>query len=324
MPPKEDEDTKASVVFLEKDCKVPDFSGASSYENWERDAKKAVRGIKETRQLSLVLRALRGSAKDEADLREDTIGDFENITEVFTHLKSVFGDKRSATKRQADFHSRCQLTGESVAQFSQDLVRLSKGIEGDKNILLTAQFIENVRDPGLRWELKKAKELDTVAKLKFQQYRELALSWEETNSPSTSSRKDRRAAHDGQQASAPPDATDNRLDAIENRLGALENRPLTCAWCGFPGHTMARCFRFQNDAPFIFGGHGQDGAGRGNGSGNGQSYRRRGRSRGRGRGPPLDPNAQEFQPPTSSMPGGQPPQNADPQPSGNGQPPRRT
>lgn len=272
------------TVVYEKEWKVPSFTGTNiPYSNWERDAKKAIKAFKPERALRLLLRSLLDVAKAEAELREDTVGDFADTDEVFAYLKKLFGDKRSKSKKLAQFHDRIQSETEDIMTFSQDLVQLSIGL-ADRPVKLKDQFAENVYSTSLRWELKKKmKENSTID---FQDLRDLALEWEDLNDKPTATPKKKKVVVDSAEVVVEPPSLTTLvekqsavLDKICDRLEKLEQP--SCGWCDSRGHIMGQCYRFKRELPHIreHGWDSQGGRYRGRGGGR---WSRGGRGRGRG------------------------------------------
>lgn len=221
MASKEDPD-KAATVIYEKEDKIATFNGSNiEYETWHKDATKSIKGLSDSRALRLIVKSLHGVAKAEAELREETEGEFKTAVEVFDHLEKIFGDKRSKTKRLAQFHDRTQGETEDIMSFSQDLVRLSTSLD-DRQNKLKEQFAENVYNKSLCWELKKVVIADTT--LNFQKLREIALSWEETNGKPNPVRKN-RVGHDVQAVEESQlTKIGKQIELLTDRMSTLEAR----------------------------------------------------------------------------------------------------
>ncbi len=103
---------------------------------------------------------LRGAALEEVCLQCNV--DTDISTDVLTYLRESFTYVCGSAQLLQDLYSHKQKEGEDVRDFShalaQALGRISKsapGAVGNEKIMLRDQFVEGIRDPALRRELRR-------------------------------------------------------------------------------------------------------------------------------------------------------------------------
>ncbi|KAL6485918.1 hypothetical protein MHYP_G00053100 [Metynnis hypsauchen] len=118
------------------------------------------RNLSDQDQYDFVMSFLRGPALEEARMRGHS--DENNASDFFTYLRDAFRDKRSTPQLLHSFYSRRQQEGEGIREFSHALaqalsllLKCSPDFMIDEKLVLRDQFIEGVRDPSLRRELRR-------------------------------------------------------------------------------------------------------------------------------------------------------------------------
>ena len=114
----------------------------------------------------LLVDYLGGCAKEEALCYPDEVR--RDFGVLVSRLRRVFGPWETVTSLYADFYSRMQSVGETLAEFSRVLIRLHQRIEGaaptiaERQALavladgaLKHQFVVGVRDECVRYELRR-------------------------------------------------------------------------------------------------------------------------------------------------------------------------
>ena len=129
-------------------------------EDWISDAKRAVRGQTDGEAVDNLLFHLEGVAKEEVKLRPTT--QWSNPEGVFGILRESFSEQLTETQATRKFFAKSQGEGESVQDFAHALMvllgrveRLSGQVMDGKEKLLREQFVENLRDPTLRRDIKR-------------------------------------------------------------------------------------------------------------------------------------------------------------------------
>ena len=130
-------------------------------EDWISDAKRAVRGQPDGEAVDTLIFHLEGVAKEEVKLRPTA--QWSSPTGVFQILREVFSEQLTETQARRKFFARRQGDRESVQDFAHALMVLLSRVErlggGDpvanKDTLLKEQFVENLKDPTLRRDIKR-------------------------------------------------------------------------------------------------------------------------------------------------------------------------
>ena len=146
----------------------PDSPGDPTIDEWLSSFDLYVRqcGVAEGDRAVLLVDYLGGCAKEEALCYPDEIR--RDFGVLVSRLRRVFGPWETVTSLYADFYSRMQSVGETLAEFSRVLIRLHQRIEGaaptiaERQALavladgaLKHQFVVGVRDECVRYELRR-------------------------------------------------------------------------------------------------------------------------------------------------------------------------
>ena len=155
--------TPAIRVTVPRDRKFGKYGGARDdrvLEDWISDAQRAVRGQPDREAVDYLVLHLEGVAKEEVKLRPPVL--WSTPSGVFQVLREAFGEQLTVNQARRRFFSRCQAEKESVQGFALALMtsiarveRLSGEELADKDTLLREQFVENLKDPLLRRDIKR-------------------------------------------------------------------------------------------------------------------------------------------------------------------------
>ena len=137
-------------------------------DEWLADLDVFVRqcGVPERERAVVLVDYLGGGAKEEVSCHPDEVRrDFGALVSL---LRRMFGPWETVTSLYADFYSRMQSVGETLAEFSRALIWLHQRIEGaaltvaERQALtvladgaLKHQFVVGVRDEWVRHELRR-------------------------------------------------------------------------------------------------------------------------------------------------------------------------
>ncbi|XP_022806462.1 uncharacterized protein LOC111343532 [Stylophora pistillata] len=171
------------TVKVPRERKLRRFAGGREdgvLEEWISDAKRAIAGHTESDAIDFLFYHLEGAAKEEVHLRP--ADDRNSPTAIFKVLRDCFGEGLTGTQALQRFFERKQHDRESVREFSHALMvllarveRLDEGAVTDKDKLLRDQFLENLRDPQLRRDIKRwVRDHPTKT---FQQIRDEVQCW---------------------------------------------------------------------------------------------------------------------------------------------------
>lgn len=129
-------------------------------EDWIADAERAVRGQSDAEAVDTLLFHLEGVAKEEVKLRPTS--QWSSPGGVFQILREAFSEQLTETQARRKFFARRQGDRESAQDFAHALMvllsrveRLSGETETGKDVLLKEQFVENLKDPTLRRDIKR-------------------------------------------------------------------------------------------------------------------------------------------------------------------------
>lgn len=180
----------ASGVFVTRERKIEKFSGkpvkTGDPEVWEWT--EEVRGYFQSREFNpkekvdFILQHLGGIAKAEIQYHPKEVRD--NSEQILTTLEKTFGIQDSVAALQQKYYIRAQLDSESVLEYSVALLKMSAKVlekspelKSSHDLMLKGRFVEGVKDPILRKDLKR--ESEENPQLTFWNIREKALKWED-------------------------------------------------------------------------------------------------------------------------------------------------
>lgn len=156
-----------SYVYVPRERHIAPFSGdidkdGRSVDEFIEEVERVLsaRNQSPPEQFDFVMSLLRGSALEEVRLRKDE--ETDQIGDLFSYLREAFGDKRSASQLLQYFYSCKQKEGEDIRDFSHALsqalssvMKQHPGSVANGKLALRDQFVDGVRDPSLRRELRK-------------------------------------------------------------------------------------------------------------------------------------------------------------------------
>jgi len=172
------------TVVVQRERRLRNFSGsgADPVNDWIEDARAMIsaQGLTAREAADYLVSHLEGPARREIRCRPPE--DMKNADALLRTLRETFGERASVSQLQRSFYERKQLEGETITEYSHQIVNLLDRLENvspehvvDRDRMLRDQLVENVREPYLRWELKKQVEQDQGSS--FITCREIAIQW---------------------------------------------------------------------------------------------------------------------------------------------------
>lgn len=174
------------VIFPPRERKIKKFCGTQSKGEFyplsdfvdELNNVFSARGnLSEAEKADFILSNLEGAARDEIKCLATTSQ--KNSREILKVLGKVFGEKLSLPQLMTKFYSCRQGHGDSLQQYCRSLLQLGRRVSsagGDVQPVLRDVFAENIREVGLRRELKRQIRSDPT--VTFDDLREAADHWE--------------------------------------------------------------------------------------------------------------------------------------------------
>ena len=128
----------------------PRKSGDPTLSEWLEEYEIYIRqrAIPEEEQAMTLLDHLGGSARDEVLCHPLSVR--QDLASLTTLLRVRFGPPESIASLNAAFHSRCQLEGESLAEYSRVLMRIHDRMEQSAASLVERQALALLRDNALK------------------------------------------------------------------------------------------------------------------------------------------------------------------------------
>ena len=174
------------TFIVQRERKLRRYDGTTEplLADWVEEARSCLQAqqLRGETAANFLLSYLDGSAR--AEMRCQPTDVRQDAEAVLTALQDVFGEKATANQLLRQFFFRRQLASEPIAAYSHALVELADRIcrltpksAEERDLMLREQFIENVRDVLLRWELKRRIEADDSAN--FLALRKVAMLWAE-------------------------------------------------------------------------------------------------------------------------------------------------
>ena len=193
--------------------KLAKFNGTNrDVKDWIEDAQGMIRTLKDNEKRDFVIRHLEGDARKEVKLapKSDTI----HVQDIFQILQEAFGEIRSAAKIKKLLYERVQRPNESVREFSRSLLEFAdklKDSEETKNTMLREVLCENIRDLGVKRELKRT--LIGQPNMSFPELRSLAIKLLDTEAVTGKCSEVQVDSFEGECCGASATVPDNQLKA---------------------------------------------------------------------------------------------------------------
>nr|XP_055042796.1 uncharacterized protein LOC129429861 [Misgurnus anguillicaudatus] len=182
--------TVERFVFIPRDRRCPNFNGRSgvSLDEWLEEARACmrVRNMTPEEQAFFLYDHLEGEARNEIKYRSSA--DKSDPDKIIAALREVYGCAESYIALQEAFFSRRQREGETLLEFSLELLGLFEKVKNQSpcevlngDVIVRDQFVECVSDNALRRELKQLiRRQPTVTLLEV---RGEAIRWEREGLP---------------------------------------------------------------------------------------------------------------------------------------------
>ena len=185
----------APTFVVQRERKLRRFSGTGDplLSDWAEEARSCILAQKLSGEAAanFLLSYLDGAARLEVRCRPSAVK--KDADSILVALQDVFGDKETANQLLRRFFYRKQLPGEPIASYSHGLIDLADRLQrlepknsAERDLMQRDQFVENVRDVHLRWDLKRRIEED--AAVSFLALRKVALRWFDEVERATTSR----------------------------------------------------------------------------------------------------------------------------------------
>lgn len=161
------QEPQRSYVYIPRERHITPFSG-----DYEKDGRSVDDFIEEVERVlharnqsandkyDFVMSLLKGAALEEMRFRSGSGS--KQVSDLFKYLREAFRDKRCTAQLLHDFYHRRQKDGEDILEYSHALCQILRTVlKQDPNALanetrtLRDQFIEGLRDPVLKRELRK-------------------------------------------------------------------------------------------------------------------------------------------------------------------------
>lgn len=182
-----------SIIYIPREKQVVPFSGElgkdyNTVDEFIDEVERVMRtrGLSAEDQVDFVLSLLKGPALEEVKLCMG--GQARQPSDLFSYLRAAFREKRTIPQLLHAFYARQQSEGEELRDYSHALSQLlnaalqqSPSIVADAQLVLRDQFIEGVRDPTLRRELRRL--VREKPGLNLFEIREEAIMWTSEDHP---------------------------------------------------------------------------------------------------------------------------------------------
>lgn len=202
-----------SYVYISRERHIAPFSGdlekdGRSVDNFIEEIERVLRTMANRSahdKYDFVMSLLKGSALEEVRLCTDDKP--IPVEDLYKHLREAFTDKRSVPQLLHDFYSCKQREGEDILDYShavrkalQQVVKCSPTSISNVQVALRDQFVEGIREPTLRQELRRyvrGKPASTMVEV-----REEASLWtmEEPSAHAKSTKSKSRVSDQGDEA----------------------------------------------------------------------------------------------------------------------------
>ena len=176
----------APTVVVQRERKLRRYSGMDepALDEWIEEARAimSAQHLEGEAAASFVISYLDGAARSEIRCQPNDVRTDADL--IFRALDEVYGEKETANQLLRRFFFRRQMAGEPIAAYSHGLVEIANRInrlvpkpDEECDSMLRDQFVENLRDAHLRWELRRRIESDED--IDFLSLRKVAMQWAE-------------------------------------------------------------------------------------------------------------------------------------------------
>ena len=176
----------APTVVVQRERKLRRYSGLDepALEDWIDEARSCIntQRLEGEAAASFLISYLDGAARSEMRCQPSDVRRDANL--IFAALEDVYGEKETANQLLRRFFFRRQMAGEPISAYSHGLVEIANRInrlvpkpDEERDSMLRDQFVENLRDAHLRWELKRR--IETDEDIDFLSLRKVAMLWAE-------------------------------------------------------------------------------------------------------------------------------------------------
>lgn len=171
------------TLIVQRERKLRRYNGTAEplLADWVEEARTSIQAqqLSGESAASFLLSYLDGAARLEVRCQPPSVQ--HNAERMLTALEEVFGRKENSNQLLRRFFDRRQLPGEPIASFSHSLIEIVDRINrlapkggAERDMMLRDQFVENVLDVHLRWELKRRIE---NGEIDFLSLRKIAMQW---------------------------------------------------------------------------------------------------------------------------------------------------
>lgn len=213
------------VVRTEKRIsKKFDGEKPSKFAEWLNTANAAISTRDDDEKLDMIVGALEGKALRE--VQRHMVADRNSAKKILNILQTKYADRRSSAQVRREYYSISQGLS-SIIDFSDQLVECLEGTETKLGTdarglekMLIEQFVENVADPTLSWELKR----DTTKN--FDDLRSLALEFEagRKTTSKVKTRTDEQSVSSMTKLTEAVEKLSTQVGDISKRLQTVESR----------------------------------------------------------------------------------------------------
>lgn len=174
----------APTFVVQRERKLRRFSGTAEplLADWVEEARSCIsaQNLSGEAAANFIFSYLDGAAR--VEIRGQPSEVREDAEKILVALEEVYGDKENANQLLRRFFYRRQLPGEPITSYSHGLIdiadrihRLAPKSVAERDTMLRDQFVENVRDVHLRWELKRR--IEANGAIDFLSLRKVAMQW---------------------------------------------------------------------------------------------------------------------------------------------------
>ena len=232
---------------------------------WAEDMRRLTKDLSDAEGAQLVLDHLTGPARDEVRLCSPS--ERGKPESIISHVLKAYTCFETPSLRWQDFYSRRQRGGESVQEFSLQLMKLLRKVElasskethqqlHDKDAVLCEKFAAGLSDPSLQREVRRYVQENPL--IQFTDLRNKVLSWEIDHTPlqvvetrATAARPtDLSVQLQLDKQASQLKATQEAVEHLCKQMAMLLQSPtlsgaskssLTCYSCGGAGHIARWC-----------------------------------------------------------------------------------